>query len=220
MSNVLKGVIAVVGLLSATGTYAALTPVGVQNDVLYSDVVGSWGWNVVSVSNYGDSTAISALFNGLSASDKVMIGAMHAGSNTIDVLAAATLADITQYTGLNVTHVANGVEWYFNGYSMGFAGLGDVINQTSADTNGLNERDRLSWHTTMTANTFNQNSSLSPLYVYNGWRSGSNYNIYQGTDWQRVVFTTAVPEADTYAMMLAGLGLVGFMARRRAQAAV
>jgi hypothetical protein len=28
---------------------------------------------------------------------------------------------------------------------------------------------------------------------------------------------TAVPEADTYAMLLAGLGLVGFMARRRAR---
>jgi len=31
---------------------------------------------------------------------------------------------------------------------------------------------------------------------------------------------TPVPEADTYAMMLAGLGLVGFMARRRTRAAV
>ena len=27
-------------------------------------------------------------------------------------------------------------------------------------------------------------------------------------------FTATVPEANTYAMMLAGLGLVGFMARR------
>jgi hypothetical protein len=30
------------------------------------------------------------------------------------------------------------------------------------------------------------------------------------------LITTPVPEADTYAMMLAGLGLVGFAARRRA----
>jgi hypothetical protein len=29
------------------------------------------------------------------------------------------------------------------------------------------------------------------------------------------VMVTAVPEAETYAMVLAGLGLVGFMARRR-----
>ena len=34
------------------------------------------------------------------------------------------------------------------------------------------------------------------------------------------VVTSPVPEAETYAMMLAGLGLVGFMARRRNRAAV
>lgn len=33
-------------------------------------------------------------------------------------------------------------------------------------------------------------------------------------------FTATVPEAETYAMMLAGLGLVGFMARRRSVSAV
>ena len=31
-------------------------------------------------------------------------------------------------------------------------------------------------------------------------------------------FTTPVPEAETYAMMLAGLGLIGFMARRKSRA--
>lgn len=35
-----------------------------------------------------------------------------------------------------------------------------------------------------------------------------------------VTFTTAVPEASTYGMMLAGLGLVGLMARRRNQTEV
>lgn len=34
-----------------------------------------------------------------------------------------------------------------------------------------------------------------------------------------VSFTTPVPEPDTYAMMLAGIGLLGFMARRRRRAA-
>lgn len=34
-----------------------------------------------------------------------------------------------------------------------------------------------------------------------------------------VTFTTAVPEPDTYAMMLAGIGLLGFMARRRRRGA-
>jgi len=34
------------------------------------------------------------------------------------------------------------------------------------------------------------------------------------------VLVTAVPEAETYAMMLAGLGLIGFMARRRTRASV
>jgi hypothetical protein len=32
---------------------------------------------------------------------------------------------------------------------------------------------------------------------------------------QHAVLLSAVPEADTYAMLLAGLGMIGFMARRR-----
>jgi len=34
------------------------------------------------------------------------------------------------------------------------------------------------------------------------------------------VVTTPIPEAETYAMMLAGLGLVGFMVRRKSHASV
>lgn len=42
----------------------------------------------------------------------------------------------------------------------------------------------------------------------------TTYQSMLGT-WNSAVITP-IPEADTYAMMLAGLGLVGFMARRRA----
>ena len=36
-----------------------------------------------------------------------------------------------------------------------------------------------------------------------------------GTTLNNTAFTVAIPEADTYAMMLAGRGLIGAMAARR-----
>lgn len=57
-----------------------------------------------------------------------------------------------------------------------------------------------------------------------GLVAGNNYSIRvlgtpTGTSggMYAYAFTAAVPEAETYGMMLAGLGLVGFMARRRKQ---
>jgi len=63
-----------------------------------------------------------------------------------------------------------------------------------------------------------------------GFNEGSFYGIVRGTDDIRaiafggmglvmddVTFTTPVPEPETYALMLAGLGLVGWAARRRAR---
>ncbi len=63
-----------------------------------------------------------------------------------------------------------------------------------------------------------------------GFNEGSFYGIVRGADDIRaiafggmglvmddVTFTTPVPEPETYALMLAGLGLVGWAARRRAR---
>ena len=46
---------------------------------------------------------------------------------------------------------------------------------------------------------------------------GMENGPYPGYNWQ-FNMTVPVPEASTYAMMLAGLGLIGFMSRRRKQA--
>jgi probable HAF family extracellular repeat protein len=49
----------------------------------------------------------------------------------------------------------------------------------------------------------------------NGWIVGNAYNSRLFENHAFLLSVTAVPEAETYAMMLAGLGLMGFVARRR-----
>jgi probable HAF family extracellular repeat protein len=50
----------------------------------------------------------------------------------------------------------------------------------------------------------------------NGWIVGSASNRLLGIrEHAFLLSVTAVPEPETYAMMLAGLGLMGFVARRR-----
>ena len=63
-------------------------------------------------------------------------------------------------------------------------------------------------------------TSFQPFAISNtGYIVGSAIN-YNGTVGAAVILTpavlNAVPEPETYAMLLAGLGLVGFAVRRRA----
>lgn len=207
--------LATIGL--ASSVHAAVIPSGVLNDVSLDTVTKTWGWTLISESNYGGGMSIADLFAGHK--DYVMIGAMHKGSGIIDVLAADKYTTVTTYTARNQTNVSNDVGWYFNGFSMGFAGATDAISQGSADTGGWNERDRLSWHTSNAIDQWMQDSSVAPAYVFNGWRSGNNTNIYTDTDWERVVFTldstprAAVPEPASLGLLLAGA--VGAAAARR-----
>jgi len=198
---------------------ASYTPTGVQNDVDYNSVL-SGGWKIVYQGAYGATASISDLFGSIAAGSKVMLAAKNIASSVFDVLAWASLEDVTQYTALNQTHQANGVEWYSNGYSMGFAGAGDTIQQNSADINGsawagTPERDRLSWHT---AGDYN----AMPTAVEGGWRSGANIELNSSQDWQRYVLVqdniAPVPEPETYAMLLAGLALMGATVARRRKA--
>ncbi|MBQ5941666.1 MULTISPECIES: PEP-CTERM sorting domain-containing protein [unclassified Massilia] len=200
----------------ASTASAALIPSGVHNDVAFSTVTDDWGWKLISTSDYGGGLSVADLFAGHQ--KYVMLGAMRRGSTTIDVLAADQYATVTTYTSINTTNKSNNVGWYYNGYSMGFAGADDIICQNSADVCAMGERDRMSWHTSNSISYWEQNHLTAPNYVFNGWRSGNNTGIYSGTDWVRVVFTrdeirTEVPEPASLGLI--GLGVFALAAARR-----
>ena len=197
-------------LVTTQARAAVYDPFGPQNDVSLSTVL-SGGWTMIYQGAYSDFVTVATMFSG--ADTYVMLGAMRTGSSIIDVLAATTLADLQTYTPQNVSHLSNGSQWYYNGGSFGFAGATDTILQYSADINGQDERDRLSWHAS-------DGYGTTPTQVIFGWRAGNNVNLNSSSDWQRVVFTThsltaAIPEPSTWAMMILGFTGVGYMAYRR-----
>lgn len=217
----------VFGLAAMVGVAKAdFIPVGVQNDVLLSTVTGAWGWTQIYRDDYsaggccdGTGIPLSTMFAGHG--DYVMLGGIRDGSDTIDVLAAIAWDDFIIHTAHNTTHLSNGAQWYSNGFSLGFAGAGDTINQTQADTNGLNERDRLSWHTSA-GNGFDQNAPATGVFW--GWRAGNNTSLNNSTEWDRIIFTmnaNPVP-GPAVGAGLPGLAMAvgGFLAWRRRKAAL
>lgn len=203
----------------ACNANAGVIPVGVQNDISISQVTGEWGWQLCYQNSYASTDSIANLFANCNG-DYIMLASEFNNSGILDVLAAALFSDVTTYTALNTTHQANGVSWYFNDHSMGFAGLNDTISQSSADIEGsfwseTPENDRLSWHTS-------GDGSL-PLYVDGGWRSGTNYFLNTATDWSRLVFTTnaSTPApaavAEPASVAIVGLGLLMLSGLRRRQ---
>ncbi len=102
---------------------------------------------------------------------------------------------------------------------------GSVIATSSDDgyalTNfGTNFKTKLAgWNTTV---AYGESMDFHLLFETSGTGTGNaTYDNFSdnGHQWtlagDTLVYAAPVPEADTYALMLAGLGLVGFMARRR-----
>jgi hypothetical protein len=176
--------------------------------------VAADGWTVCWSATYGSSGHdLAQIFADCGGGDLMMAG-WENGSSTYDVAAAAGFEDVTFATsygdGPNQVHTANGVDWYFNGASWGFASQGDDVHLSSCDygdswdgssysTNAIDERDRLCWHT-------------SGGTVSGGWRSGDVGFLNGSSDWNRALLVANVVPIPAavwlFGSALAGLGWI------------
>jgi len=140
-------------------------------------------------------------------------------------LSASTLSSVNYFnfsnlkSGSTLIFNISGTSGGFNGGYQGFENCNVLFNFYQAKDLGI--------HTGLTANI------LAPLATVNGGSGVINGNVVVDS-WLSSVqinanhffkpttvqgYMAPVPEPETYAMLLAGLGVVGFMARRRQRAA-
>ena len=115
----------------------------------------------------------------------------------------------TTFLGSNV----GGVTSVKSTSGTGLSGLDDIDFGTAFGKNArnrLSENDWVEWSVSGLGT-----SSLTNMYVHVQGIQEGNYCHSGDCSAKYTPVVTAVPEPETYAMLLAGLGLIGFTARRR-----
>jgi len=206
-------------------------PVGPQTNVPVATVTGG-GWTECYRDLYGNIFLDPDTVLSDCPGSRLMLSCRETNSSTLTLLAQGNRSDVTFDTGddnNDVTHVANGVGWYFNfnggadsdngENAWGFVRAGDSVNKSNCDidSSGAND-ERLCWHL--------QNS-------VGGYRCGATEDLNTpeegGDSFERIVYMSSPPPPPPPAMIptlsewgliaMAGiLGLVGFMVMRRRKA--
>ncbi|TFG74693.1 MAG: IPTL-CTERM sorting domain-containing protein [Thermodesulfobacteriales bacterium] len=202
-------------------------PVGPQTNVPVATVIGG-GWTECYRDLYSNvSLPVNTVLANCSGS-QLMLACRQTRSNTLTLLAQGSRSDVTFDTGENnnVTHIANGVGWYFNFIggndddfgqnAWGFVRAGDSVekNNCDVDSSGAND-ERLYWHL--------QDD-------IGGYRCGATEDLNDGEEggdsFERIVYMPGAPTAQVPTLsewgliaMASILGIVGFMVIRRRKVA-
>jgi hypothetical protein len=203
----LKTIFSIAAMSTAAAAQAAFVPVGIQTNVSTTQVA-AWGWTTCYEDNGYSGASIDSVK--AACSGKYIMMAGKTDGSTFGILAAALRDEVFLDTGNynNVTHTANGAEWYFStSYSMGFTDLGNTVSRNSCDTNlyGWNGSATIGacWHT--------YNNTMSGGWGFNngeGWQSTANRTLLMSDG-----PANDVPEPGSF--LLLGLGALGLGAARK-----
>jgi len=178
------------------------------------------------------STVLAALLAGAGVANATT------ATTSYDFASFTLSADLSSFAGTNVTKTANG--FTFGGYNIGATPVENVIDFTITAKTGykFDSMSFLDQGSFTGKGKFVVNDSFSNMDVANANKVGQTWSFsatnatsasgtvdytlqsklgYAGvsTGGAFSVVTAPVPEPETYAMLLAGLGLMGTIARRR-----
>lgn len=159
---------------------------GILNDVPVADLTG---WTQCYMDTYAlVGTPLADIFAGCPGS-KLLLGCRPTGATYLQAAAMGERADVLFDTGIGdngVTHVANGVGWYYSpDWSWGFAPVGEPVSKMQCDWEDVTDPQRLCWHTGIAG-------LFEPATLNYGWRCGADIWLNDpvaGGAFERLIFT-------------------------------
>ena len=169
-------------------------PFGIQTNVAASTITGN-SWTLCWSGTYADSANLSDVLAACDQSFIMLAGGVN-GSSTYMLAGAGPRSTVFGTTASNTTSYANGVYFYYNAQSMGFA-PNSTITQSSADTK---DSTIDSWSDGRTTGAYRMSWHTSDTTINGGWRVGLADGLNSDTSYVRAIYESngvAAPSITT-----------------------